>query len=270
MQIHRSGHEGGVRLLRIERPPANAINGEFLRALHAEAAAADEDESVRAVVVTGTGRFFSAGLDLKELAGGGREVLATLGGADDGIHRLWRVGKPTIAMVGGHALAGGAILMLACDFRIAARGGYRIGVTETALGLPLPNGAFQIARHGLAHGDARRVLLRAESFAPDEALAVGLVDEVVEPAALEERALAFAAEIGRHPSAAYGFQKYKLQAEADHAIRHPVESGTGRFVAALSDPAAFARLLAARGEGRPAESGLGAPGGALGSRTTKG
>ena len=57
MQIHRSGHEGGVRLLRIERPPANAINGEFLRALHAEAAAADEDESVRAVVVTGTGRF---------------------------------------------------------------------------------------------------------------------------------------------------------------------------------------------------------------------
>jgi len=269
MHVHRSEHEGGVRLLRIERPPANAINGEFLQALHAEAAAADDDPSVRALVVAGSGRFFSAGLDLKEMSGGGREMLATLGGANDGIHRLWRVGKPTIAMVGGHALAGGAILMLACDFRIAARAPFRIGVTETALGLPLPNGAFQIARHALAHGDARRVLLRAESFSPDDALSVGLVDEVVEPDALEARTLALAAEVGRHPSAAYGFQKYKLQAEAEAWIRQPVDAGTGRFREALSDPAVFARLLAARGEGRPAESGLGAPGGGLGPRGKK-
>ncbi|MFM7737641.1 MAG: enoyl-CoA hydratase/isomerase family protein [Alphaproteobacteria bacterium] len=269
MTIRRSEHEGGVRLLRIERPPANAINGELLGVLHAEAAAADEDEAVRAVVVTGSGRFFSAGLDLKEMSGGGREMLATLGGADDGIHRLWRIGKPTVAMVGGHALAGGAILMLACDFRVAARGAFKIGVTETALGLPLPNGAFQIARHGLLHGDARRVLLRAESFSPDDALAVGLVDEVVEPEELEARALAFAAELGRHPSAAWGFQKYKLQAEAENAIRHPLDAGTGRFRAALSDPAVFARLLAARGEARPAESGLGATGGGLRPRSQK-
>lgn len=269
MKIHRSEHEGGVRLLRIERPPANAINGEFLHALHVEASAADDDASVRAVVLTGSGRFFSAGLDLKEMSGGGREMLATLGGADDGIHRLWRVGKPTIAMVGGHALAGGAILMLACDFRVAARGSFRIGVTETALGLPLPNGAFQIARHALLHGDARRVLLRAESFSPDDARAVGLVDEVVEPGELEARSLALAAELGRHPSAAYGFQKYKLQAEAEGSIRHPAEAGTGRFREALSDPSVFTRLLAARGEGRAAESGLGAPGGGLGSGAPK-
>lgn len=249
MDIHRSDHADGVRVLRIDRPPANAIDAGLLAALHEEAAAADADDAVRAVVVTGTGRFFSAGLDLKELAGDGRRMIATLGGADDGIHRLWRVGKPTVAMVGGHALAGGAILMLACDFRVAARGRFKIGVTETALGLPLPEGAFQIARHGLARGDARRVLLEASAWEPDAALGVGLVDEVVEPADLEARALALAGALGRHPSAAYGFQKYRLQAEAEHAIRNPLDGGTGRFRAALSDPAVFARLLGGRGDG---------------------
>jgi enoyl-CoA hydratase/carnithine racemase len=248
MQIHSSDHDGGVRLLRLDRPPANAINTDFLQALHAAAEAADGDDAVRAVVVTGTGRFFSAGLDLKEMAQGGATALGSLGGGKDGIYRLWRVGKPTIAMVGGHALAGGAILMLSCDFRIAARGAFKIGVTETALGLPLPNGAFQIARHALSGHDARRVLLEAASYAPEAALAAGLVDEVVAPEELEPRCLAFARQLGGHPSAAYGYQKYKLQAETNQAIFHPAEAGTERFRQALSDPAAFAKLLAGRGE----------------------
>ncbi|HZR80161.1 MAG TPA: enoyl-CoA hydratase/isomerase family protein [Candidatus Binatia bacterium] len=264
MEIHRSDHDGGVRVLRIDRPPANAINREFLQRLHAEAEAADDDEAVRALVVTGTGRFFSAGLDLKEMAAGGARELASLGGGADGIYRLWRVGKPTIAMVGGHALAGGAILMLACDFRIAARGAFKIGVTETALGLPLPNGAFQIARFALQGRDVRRALLEAEGLDPERACAAGLVDEVVAPEDLEARCLAFAERLGRHPSAAYGFQKYKLQAEANHWIRQPVDAGTERFHAPLSDPSAFARLLAGRAEGRAPEGALG--GGTAGGR----
>jgi len=247
MQIHPTDHDGGVRLLRLDRPPANAINTEFLQSLHDAAAAADEDDAVRALVVTGTGRFFSAGLDLKEMARGGAQALGSLGGGRDGIYRLWRVGKPTVAMIGGHALAGGAILMLACDFRIAARGPFKIGVTETALGLPLPNGAFQIARHALAGRDVRRILLEADAHAPDAACALGLVDEVVEPDELEARCLAFAAKLGAHPSAAYGYQKYKLQAEANQAVHSPADAGTDRFRAALADPTTFMRLLAGRG-----------------------
>ncbi|MEI8360145.1 MAG: hypothetical protein WCH13_16875 [Deltaproteobacteria bacterium] len=83
MQIHRSEHPGGVRLLRIERPPANAINGAFLEALHAEAVAAGEDESVHALVVTGSVRFFSAGLIAAR--GEGRPTDGTLGSPGDGI-----------------------------------------------------------------------------------------------------------------------------------------------------------------------------------------
>ena len=257
MQIHRSDHDGGVRLLRLERPPANAINTEFLQSLHDEAVAADEDDSVRALILTGTGRFFSAGLDLKEMARGGAQALGSLGGGKDGIYRLWRVGKPTLAMIGGHALAGGAILMFACDFRIAARGPFKLGVTETGLGLPLPNGAFQIARYALRGRDVRRILLEADAYTPEAACAMGLVDEVVEPDEFEVRCLAFAGKLGSHPSAAYGYQKYKLQAEANQWIHAPVEAGTERFRAALADPATFTRLLAARGEGRPVEASAG-------------
>jgi len=233
MQIHVSDHEGGVRLLRIERPPANAINTEFLQALHEAASTAEADEKVRAVIVTGTGRFFSAGLDIKEMRSKGPGDLAKLGSGKDGIYRLWRLTKPTIAMVDGHALAGGAILMLACDFRIASRGAFKIGITETALGLPLPVGAFEIARHALPVRYQRAVLLGGDAFDPENARDVGLLDEVVQQETLEERCFTLAAKLGAYPSAAYGYQKYLLQGPANQAIHHPVDAGTGPLLKQL-------------------------------------
>ncbi|HEY8518144.1 MAG TPA: enoyl-CoA hydratase/isomerase family protein [Candidatus Binatia bacterium] len=244
MHIHVSDHEGGVRLLRINRPPANAINVELLQELHDVVSAAEADESVRAVVVTGAGRFFSAGLDIKEMAQKGVGELARLGGGKDGIYKLWRLPKPTIAMVDGHALAGGAILMLACDFRIASRGAFKIGVTETALGLPLPNGAFQIARYAIPSKYARRVLLEADSFDPMGALEVGLVDHLTSQEELEARSFAMARKLGAYPTAAYAFQKYLLQAEANQAVHSPVDPGNEAFRKELMD--SFEKLAAAR------------------------
>jgi enoyl-CoA hydratase len=233
MQIHVSDHADGVRLLRLDRPPANAINTDFLQALHDAVSEAEADDRVRAVIVTGTGRFFSAGLDIKEMAAKGAGELAKLGGGKDGIYRLWRSAKPTIAMVDGHALAGGAILMLACDFRIASLGAFKIGVTETALGLPLPNGAFQIARFGIPAEHARSVLLGAGSYDPEGARDVGLVDEVVTQETLEARCFARAAQLGAHPTAAYAFQKYLLQAEANQAVHSPADPGNAGFLKQL-------------------------------------
>jgi enoyl-CoA hydratase/carnithine racemase len=244
MQIHVSDHDGGVRLLRLDRPPANAINTDFLQALHEAASAAEADSAVRAVIVTGTGRFFSAGLDVKEMAQKGAGELARLGGGKDGIYRLWRLAKPTIAMVDGHALAGGAILMLACDFRVASRGAFKIGVTETALGLPLPNGAFQIARHAIPPRCARRILLEADSFDPAGAFEVGLVDEVVAQEELEARCFALARKLGAYPTAAYAFQKYLLQAEANQAVHSPVDPGNASFRKELMG--AFEKLAAGK------------------------
>ena len=247
MQITVTDHDGGVRLLRIDRPPANAINTEFLQALHAAASEAEADDRVRAVIVTGTGRFFSAGLDIKEMQAKGAGELAKLGGGKDGIYRLWRLAKPTIAMVDGHALAGGAILMLACDFRIASLGAFKIGVTETALGLPLPNGAFQIARYGIPPQHARAVILAGNTFDPEGAHEVGLLDEVVPQEALEARCFALAAKLGAYPTAAYAFQKYLLQAEANQAVHTPVDPGNAGYLKQLMG--AFEKLGAGKKEG---------------------
>jgi enoyl-CoA hydratase/carnithine racemase len=97
----------GVRILMLNRPPANAISSDFLRALGEQCQAAHDDDSVRAVVVAGNGRFFSGGLDLKEASSGASRVGNLAGSRDDGLFRLWTLSKPTVAMINGHAIAGG-------------------------------------------------------------------------------------------------------------------------------------------------------------------
>lgn len=133
----------GVRILRLNRPPANAINAEFLGALGEQCKAARDDENVRAVIVAGNGRFFSGGLDLKEAASGAIRVGSLAGSQDDGLFMLWTLPKPTVAMVNGHAIAGGVIIALACDFRITQSGNHRFGLNEVAIGLAFPRGAFE-------------------------------------------------------------------------------------------------------------------------------
>ncbi len=99
----------GVRILALNRPPANAINREFNRALAEQCNAARGDTAVRAVIVAGNGRFFSGGVDLR--AGESGEMVGNLGGGpEDGVFALWTLPKPTVAMVNGHAIAGGTIL----------------------------------------------------------------------------------------------------------------------------------------------------------------
>jgi enoyl-CoA hydratase len=236
MLVQTADHAGGVRVLRLDRPPANAINVELLAALASAVSACDQDASVRAVVLTGTGRFFSAGLDLKEMAAKGPGELADLGGGRDGLYRLWRLGKPTIAMVNGHAIAGGAILALACDFRIAARGAFKIGLTETALGLPFPNGAYQITRAALSDAQARLAMLEADTFDPPQAREVGFLDEVVEVDELEVRCLERARKLGAFPTSAYAHTKNALQAPADHLIHHASGGASDAFARAVASP----------------------------------
>src|SRR5262249_34208999 len=134
---------------------ANAINAEFLIALGSQCKAAHEDENVRAVIVQGDGKFFSGGLDLKEAASGSNRVGNLAGSRDDGLFMLWTLPKPTIAMVTGHAIAGGAIIALACDFRLTHSGSQRFGLNEVAIGLAFPRGAFEIARLALSNDQLR-------------------------------------------------------------------------------------------------------------------
>jgi enoyl-CoA hydratase len=222
MTVSARDLDGGVRMLVVDRPPVNAIDLELLRELADAATAAEEDERVRAVVLTGNGRCFSAGLDLGVMAGGQAGAMARFGGAD-GIFRVWTMRKPTVAMINGHAIAGGCILALACDFRLTGRGLHRIGLNETAIGLALPTGAFEIARLALPIRTAREVLLGAALYEPEAARVAGLVDDVVPPADLEQLCLARARALGAYPAAAYATNKYAWQRLAVERVRHEPE-----------------------------------------------
>jgi len=212
--------DGGVRIATLNRPPANAINIDLLNDLRTVCEAATIDDSVRAVVITGSGKFFSGGIDLNTLragAGTQRWNPATFG-KSDGVFALWTLSKPTVAMINGHAIAGGAILAWACDVRIAARGPAKIGLNELAIGIAPPRAAYEIGRLALTHQRMWKIGLGAKLHDTDAAYALGMVDEVVDPDDLERVCLAEARRLGSYPRAAYARCKRMVQHDAVQAV----------------------------------------------------
>ncbi len=204
----------GVRLLTLNRPPANAISQDFLDALYEQCREARDDRTVRAVIVTGAGKFFSGGFDIKEGARGESRVRNLAGHETDGLFALWTLPKPTVAMVNGHSIAGGVIIGLACDFRITSTGSHKFGLNEIAIGLPLPPGPIEIAKLALGSKGLRYSLLEAALHGPERALELGFVDEVVEPQRLEARSVELAKRLAGVCQPAYAYVKEELQRNA--------------------------------------------------------
>jgi enoyl-CoA hydratase/carnithine racemase len=162
-------------------------------------------------LLTGAGDAFCAGLNLKELAtldaAGMLRLLAALDGA---VEALFHHPAPTVAWVNGHAIAGGCVLALCCDVAVAsADPRTRIGLNETALGLPFPPRVTALARHRLRPGALERVLLGAGIHAPREALELGLVDRLADDVGAAEQELA---RLAAHPRTAYALNKRQLRA----------------------------------------------------------
>ena len=202
---------GDVTVVRIEHGRVGAMDAELLDALTDAVRACD-----RALVLTGTGSAFSAGVDLRRILDGGRPYTEKFLTA---LSRMFRAvfdhPRPTVAAVNGHAIAGGCVLALACDVRLMSGG--RIGLSELAVGVPFPTSALEIVRHALGT-NAGRAVLRAETVGPEQALALGMVHEVVPADALLPRALELAAELATRAPEAYRLAKTQLHRPADEAI----------------------------------------------------
>ena len=125
--VRAEDREGGVRVLTLDRPPANAITAELLDDLLASLKSARDDDSVRAIVLTGAGRFFCGGLDLSQTGSEAELAELLLDKYRDSHVELLSLPKPTIGMLNGHAIAGGLIILLACDVRLGVEGDYKIG-----------------------------------------------------------------------------------------------------------------------------------------------
>ena len=217
---------GDVALVRIDRPPANALDLDLLAEGHQvrERLAAEEPG---AVVLVGRDRFFSAGMDLKAApALSAAEQRETVGGINRLFSGWYAFPRPVVAAVNGHAVAGGLILALCADYRVCASEG-RLGLTELRAGLPYPLAAISVVRAELSPGAARRLVLSASLVEPPEALALGVVDELRPPDEVLPRALEVATEMAELPRASYTIVKRQLRGPAIDALERALGGGAG-------------------------------------------
>ena len=220
--------EAGIATLRLDRPPANALDLQFLTKLSETFAELEKQDDLGALIVTGTGRFFSAGLDLKAVpaySADEQQQLATE--LNRMVGRLYGLPLPVVAAVNGHSIAGGVIVQLCCDYRIGAEGDYKIGLTEARVGVVFPVAPMAVVQNELSKPAARVAVLLARNVSPQEALAQGLLDELQPAERLLARAREVAEEMAALPRASFGRIKRQMRAvvlaQVEDAVRNQNE-----------------------------------------------
>ena len=197
----------GIRVLRLAHGKVSAIDIELAEAFIAELELAI-CASVRAVVVTGTGSSFSAGVDLFRLVKEGPGYIGRFLPVLDAMLRdTLRFPMPLVAAVNGHAIAGGCILVAACDHRVMAEGHGRIGIPELAVGVPFPALPLQIMAARVPDRTLRDLVFTGRTVQVEEALHLGLVDERCAAGALLDRAIAVANQLAAIPAGAFALTK---------------------------------------------------------------
>jgi enoyl-CoA hydratase len=247
--------DGGIELIRLRRPPVNALSAELLVELadHVEALATDAD--LKAVVVTGTAEVFSAGAEVAELQGraDGDDLLARFRRALDG---LAAIPRPVIAAVSGHALGGGLEVALACDLRLASESA-RLGVPEILLGVFPGAGATQRLPRLVGPARAKEMIWSGRRIRAKEALALGLVDRVVPVDGYLEAALDWAATLGRGAVVAMGLSKRAVDEGLDRPLGQglDLEGDLVRQALATEDAATGIRSFLEQGPGKATFAG---------------
>jgi enoyl-CoA hydratase/carnithine racemase len=203
--VHSERRADGVAVVRIDRPPLNALSGALLDELAAIARDLAANSDMKAVVVFGGPKAFAAGADISEFGGpdDARAIARRFRSAFDAIGDIPR---PVIAAINGVALGGGLELALACDLRVAADNA-RVGQPEILLGVIPGAGATQRLPRLIGPARAKELIWSGRQVRADEALAMGIVDRVVPAAELEDAALAWAASFASGAVVAMGVAK---------------------------------------------------------------
>ncbi len=171
-----------IAVLQLDRGRANAINAEMVSELAQMVQNIEKDDNIAGLIITGKEGFFSAGLDLIEL----------YNYDEANIRKFWEdfldlvkimvaFRKPMISAISGHSPAGGCVLALCSDYRVMVEGKYIIGLNEVPVGIIVPQSIFHLYSFWLGNANAYRYLLEGKLMRTDEALAAGLIDELVKP-----------------------------------------------------------------------------------------
>jgi enoyl-CoA hydratase len=202
--------EGNVAVIALDDGKANAVGHAYVEAMNEGLDRAEKEAA--AVVITGRPGVFSAGFDLKEIAKGPSEQKALVGSGAQMLLRLFTHPQPVVAASAGHAIAAGALVLLASDTRIGAAGEFKYGLNETAIGMSLPPFGLQMAICRLSKRHQTQAVLQANLYGPEDAHTVGYLDEVVASEVLEKTAIAHATALAELPAKAYAGTKLDLRA----------------------------------------------------------
>jgi 3,2-trans-enoyl-CoA isomerase len=173
--------EDRIAHVRLNRGKSNAMNGKLIAELHELIDQLDQDEAIAGLVLHGKEGFFSAGLDLIEIYQyNEQEVRDFWVNFIALIRRFISFSKPSVAAISGHSPAGGCVLAICCDYRVMAKGEYIIGLNELPVGIVVPEAIFHLYSFWIGQAHAYRNLMEGKLISPEEALNIGLVDELVE------------------------------------------------------------------------------------------
>jgi len=244
--------EGPVTVLELRHKKANALDVELLAALEDELAAAER--AGQAVVLTGTGSIFSAGVDLYRVLDGGTQYLdAFLPALDSALRRLFTFPRPAVAAINGHAMAGGWILACSCDYRVASLTAGKLGLPELHVGVAFPPIAVETVRFATPLSQLQALVLAGRTYSGEDAQRHGLVDEAVPAEAVLARAVSVASALANVPADAYRLTKEQLRAPTMERVAAAGASGAAvRAQWASGDAAASIRAYMDRvvGKGR--------------------
>ncbi len=207
----------GLAWLRLDDGKANALSPAVIEALGAALDRAEKEAG--AVVLLGRPGRFSAGFDLSVMGSGPEQVRSLVTAGAELLMRLYAFPLPVVAACTGHALAAGSLLLLASDFRVGARGDFKIGLNEVAIGMTLPIFAVELARARLSKRHFDRATAQAEIYAPEAAVDAGFLDRLAAPDAIEEAAASEASRLAALRQPAFRASKWLAHRRTLEAVR---------------------------------------------------
>ncbi len=213
----------GIAHIKLDDGKANALGFEMQEALQTALDQAEKD--AEALLISGREGVLSAGFNLKVMQNGTREdVIRMVNGGGEFLQRLFIFPKPVIIAATGHAMAAGALLLLAADYVIAGKGDFKIGLNETAIGMVLPQYGLELASYRLTRNAYDAAVVGAQLYDPEGAEQAGYVHEVADLNTIHEAALARAQHYQQLDAKAYKGNKIKSRGK----MAEKILSGIGK------------------------------------------
>lgn len=201
--------EDDIAVLTLDDGKANAVSHAVLEGFNEGLSRAEKE--ARALLITGRDGVFSAGFDLKVIRAGGQATQDLVAAGGELLMRLYTHPQPVVTVCTGHAIAAGALLLLASDHRVGVAGDFKIGLNEVSVNLALPEFLLALAEERISKRHLTQATLASELYQPSQAVDVGYLDEVAAADSARETALAYANKLASYDSGVFATSKRRVR-----------------------------------------------------------